>query len=174
MKNESKTNIYEVIGKILIKLQILEIQIKLFISFLNPEVKLKYKIGNIDSRSIMDNSENSRKTLGNLMHILKSELPFFINDDFNKLLKLRNTFVHSFHSKYLNNKNIKFAETKEYLEEIDKLTENFARIFTGLNTLSVKIMAKKKLSLEDYEKIEFYDLEKNEKIFFDFLKKHIK
>jgi hypothetical protein len=174
MKAESTENAYKVIGKTLMKLQILEIQIKLFVSFLNPEVKLKYKIRNINTKRIMDNSEDSKKTLGNLMLILKSKLPFFTNKDFSRLLKLRNLFVHSFQSKYLNNKNIDFSETRDFLEEINILAENFVRIFIGLNTLSVKIIARKKLSFKEYEKIEFYDLEKEEIFFFEFLIKHIR
>ena len=76
MKQESTNKVYEVIGKTLVKLQILETQIKLFISFLKPEIKLKYKIGNLEHKRILDNSDDSRKTLGALMYILKNELTF--------------------------------------------------------------------------------------------------
>lgn len=174
MKQESTNKVYEVIGKTLVKLQILETQIKLFISFLKPEIKLKYKIGNLEHKRILDNSDDSRKTLGALMYILKNELTFFKNEDFEKLLKMRNIFVHSFQSEYLNNGKIDSSETNNFILTLNKLAENFVKVFIGLNTLSVKLRAQKKFTKNDYSKIEFYDLEKDEEYFLEFLIQHIK
>ena len=174
MKNEPSNEVYGIIGKSLIKLQILETQIKLFVSLLKPDIKTKYKIKELEHKRIMDNSDDSRKTLGNLMHILKSELPFFKNEDFEKLLKMRNIFVHSFQSEYLNNKKTNYSETKTFLLLLNELTENFAKIFIGLNTLSVKLIAQKKLTDKDYDKMKFHDLEKDEEFFLQFLTNHIK
>ncbi|MBU3011135.1 hypothetical protein KO506_06955 [Polaribacter vadi] len=164
----------ENIGKILIKTQILETQIKLFISLLKVEIKKKYKIEELDEKSILSNSNTSKKTLGRLMNILKTELPIFDVIEFQELLNMRNLFVHSFHEKYLSNNNVDILETRLFIKNFDKLIVKFIKIFTGLLVISTKIQIKNKNSTNNLKKLEFYDLEEYENVFSDFVINNIK
>lgn len=148
---------YASFGKLLIKLQFLETIIKLFISLCNSSVKenKKYRIKELSSRNILDNNtEKTKQTLGQLMIIIKSEIPNFDNAEFKELLSKRNKFIHSFHKEFLSKKEIDEKEVTKFIEKLWSLTDKYTKVFTGLISISAKSIGKGKVSVEGIEEDE--------------------
>jgi len=147
------------IGKLLIKLQYLETLMKLLISLFNSDIKgkKKYKIKDLSARNILDdNTKKTRQTLGQLMNVLKSEMPNFDNEEFEELLAKRNRFIHSFHKEFLSNKNFDEKEVTLFIKELWLLADKYTKIFTGFISLAAKLIGKGKISVAGIDKDEKY------------------
>ena len=147
------------IGKLLIKLQYLETLIKFIISLLNKDIKGKkvYRIKDLSARNILDdNTEKTKQTLGQLMIVLKSEIPSFDNEEFEELLAKRNRFIHGFHKEFLSKKEFDEKEVTLFIKELWLLADKYTKIFTGFISLAVKLIGKGKISVEGIDKDEIF------------------
>lgn len=145
-----KKDDYATFGKVLINLQYLETIIKLYASLFKTDIKLnkKYRISKLNSKNVLADSDGSKSTLGSLMRVIKTEIPNFDNNEFDKLLEMRNTFVHNFHKEYLSVNAKKEDELSEFVLTLNNLTDKYTKIFTGLVSLSVKFIAKGAVSTD--------------------------
>src|SRR5690606_13827439 len=131
--------------------------IKLYTSLFNKDIKQnrKYGIKNLSTKDILEDTDDSKKTLGNLMRVIKSEIPHFDNEEFEKLLEMRNTFIHNFHKEFLSEYAKKEGEISEFVTTLFNLTNKYTNIFTGLTSISVTSISKGKIStagISDTEK----------------------
>jgi len=145
-----KKDDYASFGKVLIKLQFLETIIKLYISLFNKNIKnnKEYGIKKLSTKNILEDNDNSKKTLGNLMRVIKNEIPQFDNKEFEKLLKMRNTFIHNFHKEFLSANAKKENELSEFIITLFNLTNKYTKIFTGLTSISITSLSKGKISTD--------------------------
>ena len=121
-------------GKLLVKIQFFEVILKMYISLLNSDIKKRNpSIKNLNGRDILDDSIAGKKhTLGMLMLVIKKEMPFFDNNEFSRLLDMRNTFAHNFHKEYLSVDKVSESNYMEFINELWGLTDKYTEIFTGL------------------------------------------
>ena len=146
-----KKNNFEIFGKLLIDIQFLETLIKFYTSYFTKELKEEYKIRELSPKSILDDSDNSRKTLGQLMKIIKSEVKDFDNKEFQELLQKRNVFIHNFHKEYLSIGAQKENELSSFVIRLSELVKKYTNIFTGLHSLSIRTISKGKISIQGIE-----------------------
>jgi hypothetical protein len=149
-----KKDDYAVFGKLLIDIQFLETLIKLYISYFKPEIKKKNGITGLNSKSILDDTDGSRKTLGALMKILNSNIEEFKNEEFKELLEKRNIFAHNLHKEYLSVKANKENDLTNFISRLSHLVEKYTDIFTGLHSITIKSLSKGKVSTKGIEQSE--------------------
>lgn len=149
-----KKNDYAVFGKLLIDIQFLETLIKLYISYFKPEIKKNNRIDGLSPRSILDDTDDSKKTLGALMKILNSHIKEFKNEEFEELLEKRNIFAHNFHNEYLSVKANKKNELTDFISRLSHLVKKYTDIFTGLHSLTIKSLSNGKVSTKEIEQNE--------------------
>lgn len=131
------------IGALLLKLQGLESILKIYVSLLNEEAKQRNpRVKNLEVKNILDDSINGRhQTLGILIRAIQNEINFFDNEEFNKLLQMRNTFVHSFHKKYILENTL---GSSDFLLELHQLVEKYTKVFNGALTSALQNLASRK------------------------------
>ncbi len=82
------------------------------------------------------------------MRVIKSEIPHFDNEEFKKLLEMRNTFIHNFHKDFLAVNAKKENDLSEFVTTLFNLTNKYTNIFTGLTSISVTAISKGKISTD--------------------------